>query len=64
MNQIFEENNVNAIMNDKIVIVNVGRIFESTVISVINTLNSYGVKTGEYEWNDGFNAWIINVIFF
>ena len=62
MNQLFEKNSVDAKMNDEIVLVNVGRIFESTVISVVNTLNGYGVETGDYKWNDGLNAWIIPLI--
>lgn len=62
MNQLFEKHNVNALMAEDCVIVNCGRIFKDTVISVVNTLKAEGIKTGEVYWNDGINAYIIPLI--
>ena len=62
INQIFEENYVNAQMNEKAVIVNCGKVFTETVTSVENTLKSEGIQIGETYWSNGINVYVIPVI--
>lgn len=62
MNQMFEENFVNAIMNENAVIVNCAKIFTETVTSVENTLKAEGISIGETYWNGELGAYIIPLI--
>ncbi len=62
MNAMFEKYSEPAIMNEKAVIVNCGKIFKETVTAIENTLKSEGVKIGESYWDDNLNVYIIPVV--
>ena len=62
MNKLFNKYSEPAIMNEKAVIVNCGKMFKTTVTAIENTLKSEGVKIGESYWNDNLKAYIIPVV--
>lgn len=62
MNRLFEENFEPAVMNETAVIVNVGKVFTGSVVSIENTLKDAGVEIGESYWNEGLGAYVIPVV--